>query len=257
MQVSHDERGATTVSYLEAVDVRRPDQVAALLERDDASNFAQMSSNEFTSNYSSMQVSHDERGGTTVSYLEGVDVRRPDRVASLLERAMKHRAVGATALNEQSSRSHLVFMLSIAGRHEASGQTISGETAAVEPQSRAATWPAAKPSPVSRLLLILPKPSILRSGIFILSIAGRHEARGQTISGETVLSCRSCETLPIRNTDCRQSACNSHPLPSKEMGLWTGKDSTERFPLQEKKAVRSGTAGAMKIQPSKRDLQAR
>lgn len=76
-----------------------------------------------------MQVSHDERGGTSVSYIEAVDVRRPDRVASLLERAMKHRAVGATALNEQSSRSHMVFMLTIAGRHAASGQTVSGECA--------------------------------------------------------------------------------------------------------------------------------
>ena len=39
---------------------------------------------------------------------------------------MKQRAVGATALNEHSSRSHMVFMLSIAGRHPASGQTIAG-----------------------------------------------------------------------------------------------------------------------------------
>jgi hypothetical protein len=54
--------------------------------------------------------------------------RRPFRVqvASLLERAMKHRAVGATALNEHSSRSHMVFMLSISGRNTASGQTVSG-----------------------------------------------------------------------------------------------------------------------------------
>lgn len=30
-------------------------------------------------------------------------------------------------LNEQTLRSHLMFMLSIAGRHKASGQTNSGE----------------------------------------------------------------------------------------------------------------------------------
>jgi Kinesin motor domain len=53
-------------------------------------------------------------------------------VASLLERAMRHRAVGATALNEHSSRSHMVFMLSISGRNAASGQTVSG----------APDWPA-------------------------------------------------------------------------------------------------------------------
>jgi Kinesin motor domain len=51
------------------------------------------------------------------------------QVAALLERAMKHRAVGATALNEHSSRSHMVFMLSISGRNTASGQTVSGAPA--------------------------------------------------------------------------------------------------------------------------------
>lgn len=51
---------------------------------------------------------------------------------------MKHRAVGATVLNEQSSRSHMVFMLSIAGRHAASGQTVSGACA-----SFCSTTPAA------------------------------------------------------------------------------------------------------------------
>lgn len=73
------------------------------------------------------QVSHDERSGaTTVSHLEAVDVGAPDRVASLLDKAMRQRAVGATALNEHSSRSHMVFMLSICGSHAASGQSVSG-----------------------------------------------------------------------------------------------------------------------------------
>lgn len=73
------------------------------------------------------QVSHDERSGaTTVSHLEAVDVGAPDRVASLLDKAMRQRAVGATALNEHSSRSHMVFMLSISGAHAASGQSVAG-----------------------------------------------------------------------------------------------------------------------------------
>ena len=57
-------------------------------------------------------IAHDEggagRGGggatTTVTFLEYVDVSQPERVAALLERAMRARSVAATAMNEQSSR---------------------------------------------------------------------------------------------------------------------------------------------------------
>lgn len=75
----------------------------------------------------SPQVSHDDKGVTSVSFLEGVDVRRPGRVADLLARAMRQRAVGATATNEHSSRSHMVFTLAIAGTNAASGQEVHGE----------------------------------------------------------------------------------------------------------------------------------
>lgn len=64
--------------------------------------------------------------GPNVSYLEWVDVNRAESVAPLLKRAMSQRAVGATAANEQSSRSHMVFMLAIQGFHEASGQRLTG-----------------------------------------------------------------------------------------------------------------------------------
>ncbi len=74
-----------------------------------------------------MQVSHDDKGITSVSFLEGVDVRRPGRVADLLARAMRQRAVGATATNEHSSRSHMVFTLAITGTNAASGQEVHGE----------------------------------------------------------------------------------------------------------------------------------
>ncbi|KAL3149974.1 hypothetical protein ABBQ38_013330 [Trebouxia sp. C0009 RCD-2024] len=72
------------------------------------------------------QVSHDDKGVTSVSFLEGVDVRRPGRVADLLARAMRQRAVGATATNEHSSRSHMVFSLNITGSNAASGQQVHG-----------------------------------------------------------------------------------------------------------------------------------
>lgn len=61
-----------------------------------------------------------------MSFLEGVDVRRPGRVADLLARAMRQRAVGATATNEHSSRSHMVFTLAITGTNAASGQEVRG-----------------------------------------------------------------------------------------------------------------------------------
>jgi kinesin family protein C1 len=64
--------------------------------------------------------------GTSVSYLEWVDVNDEEKVSSLLQRAMNQRSVGATASNEQSSRSHMVFMLTIQGSNETTGQKMSG-----------------------------------------------------------------------------------------------------------------------------------
>jgi hypothetical protein len=52
-------------------------------------------------------VVHDAAGHTTVSDLTLVDVSKPEAVAALLAQAMDKRAVGCTALNEQSSRSHM------------------------------------------------------------------------------------------------------------------------------------------------------
>lgn len=71
-------------------------------------------------------ITHDDKAGTSVSYLEYVDVSQPERVAGLLERAMRQRSVGATAMNEQSSRSHMVFMLHIDGANEGTGQKAKG-----------------------------------------------------------------------------------------------------------------------------------
>lgn len=71
-------------------------------------------------------VTHSAQS-TTVSYLEWVDVSKPQRVASLLASAMQQRAVGATAVNEHSSRSHFVFMLQIVGTNEAQGTEVHGQ----------------------------------------------------------------------------------------------------------------------------------
>jgi kinesin family protein C1 len=71
-------------------------------------------------------VHDDKAGSTTVSFLEYADVSQPQRVAALLERAMRARSVGATAMNEQSSRSHMVFQLAIEGANAETGQKARG-----------------------------------------------------------------------------------------------------------------------------------
>ena len=72
------------------------------------------------------QISHDDNGNTNVSFVDYVDCKRPEKVRDLLAKASRMRSVGATAANEQSSRSHMVFSMSISGSNESSGQQIKG-----------------------------------------------------------------------------------------------------------------------------------
>ncbi|EFJ44457.1 kinesin-like protein, partial [Volvox carteri f. nagariensis] len=72
------------------------------------------------------QVSHDTNGVTTVSDLTVVDVNKPEAVEQLLAQAMEKRSVGCTALNEQSSRSHMVFMMRIEGHNTITDAKVSG-----------------------------------------------------------------------------------------------------------------------------------
>ncbi|KAG2485809.1 hypothetical protein HYH03_015519 [Edaphochlamys debaryana] len=72
------------------------------------------------------QVTHDTTGATTVSDLTLVDVNRPEAVDQLLAQAMEKRSVGCTALNEQSSRSHMVFTMRIEGHNTETGVKVSG-----------------------------------------------------------------------------------------------------------------------------------
>ena len=73
-----------------------------------------------------LKVTHDASGHTTVADLTLVDVNTPAAVASLLGRAMEKRSVGCTAMNEQSSRSHMVFTLRIDGANEGSQLKVGG-----------------------------------------------------------------------------------------------------------------------------------
>ena len=71
-------------------------------------------------------VSHDAQGNTTVSDVTLINVREPGKVDQLLEKALQKRTVGATLLNDQSSRSHFVFTLKIEGRNFETDQRVQG-----------------------------------------------------------------------------------------------------------------------------------
>ncbi|KAH7433745.1 hypothetical protein KP509_07G083600 [Ceratopteris richardii] len=71
-------------------------------------------------------VKHDLNGCTSVSDLTVVEVNKWQEVSALLHQAAQSRAIGKTAINEQSSRSHCVFTLRISGFNEAIDQQVSG-----------------------------------------------------------------------------------------------------------------------------------
>ena len=78
---------------------------------------------------------HDEKltiavapagGCPTVTGVERESVPSVDAAAGLVRRAAAARAVEATQMNAQSSRSHTLFLLYITGTHAASGQKLTG-----------------------------------------------------------------------------------------------------------------------------------
>eukprot|EP01026_Neomeris_dumetosa_P048831 TRINITY_DN42366_c0_g1_i1.p1 TRINITY_DN42366_c0_g1~~TRINITY_DN42366_c0_g1_i1.p1 ORF type:complete len:225 (-),score=34.94 TRINITY_DN42366_c0_g1_i1:542-1180(-) len=71
-------------------------------------------------------ITHDNQGNTIISDVLVQDVSSSEKVESLLQRAMTQRAVGATACNEFSSRSHMVFTLRIDGHNEGMQQKSKG-----------------------------------------------------------------------------------------------------------------------------------
>jgi kinesin family protein C1 len=68
----------------------------------------------------------DSGAGVSASFLEWTDVATASDAGTLLSRAQRARAVGATAANDRSSRSHLVFVLGVEGFNAATGQTLKG-----------------------------------------------------------------------------------------------------------------------------------
>ncbi|XP_059623810.1 kinesin-like protein KIN-14C [Cornus florida] len=71
-------------------------------------------------------IKHDSNGNTNVSDLTIVDVCSIREVSSLLHQAAQSRSVGKTQMNDQSSRSHLVFTLRISGVNESTEQQVQG-----------------------------------------------------------------------------------------------------------------------------------
>lgn len=72
-----------------------------------------------------IEVQHDEFDKTTsLTNCTVAPVANQDEVTSLMARAMKERSVAETNMNEQSSRSHCVFILCMEGKNEELGQVI-------------------------------------------------------------------------------------------------------------------------------------
>ncbi|GLT32058.1 hypothetical protein SLA2020_067520 [Shorea laevis] len=71
-------------------------------------------------------IKHDANGNTHVSDLTIVDVGSITEISSLLHQAAQSRSVGKTQMNEQSSRSHMVFTLRISGVNESTEQQVQG-----------------------------------------------------------------------------------------------------------------------------------
>ncbi|KAK5945533.1 kinesin-like nuclear fusion protein [Knufia obscura] len=74
-----------------------------------------------------LEIHHDmENEETTVTNATKLSLDNKDQVESLLSQAMARRSVAATKANEQSSRSHSVFILKLVGRNSVTGKESKG-----------------------------------------------------------------------------------------------------------------------------------
>ncbi|KAM3584523.1 kinesin-like nuclear fusion protein [Umbelopsis sp. WA50703] len=72
------------------------------------------------------EIKHEKNGNTTVTDMTTVVLDSPSKVANLLKKASQNRAVGATNINERSSRSHSVFTLRLKGKNTVTGEVSTG-----------------------------------------------------------------------------------------------------------------------------------
>ena len=111
LQVIHNADGSTTVSDLTIVDI------------------SQVSEGSQHAVYACCFVACkglEECAFSRWQYHVIIAIFQASRVEGLLAEAMEKRTIGCTALNEQSSRSHMVFTMRIEGLNAATGKKISG-----------------------------------------------------------------------------------------------------------------------------------
>lgn len=73
------------------------------------------------------EIRHDmQRGKTTITDINTVDLDSPEMVKSILKNADANRSVAATKANERSSRSHSVFILKLIGENHITGERSEG-----------------------------------------------------------------------------------------------------------------------------------
>ncbi len=71
-------------------------------------------------------IKHDDDGNTTVSGLTYVPVQGAGEIDGILRTAGRNRSTSSTNMNEQSSRSHAVFVLDITATNALAGTTLRG-----------------------------------------------------------------------------------------------------------------------------------
>lgn len=74
-----------------------------------------------------LEIRHDDkRKSTLVEGLTSVRLDEISKVAGMLDLAGQNRTIAATAANERSSRSHSVFILTLEGKNEGTGERSRG-----------------------------------------------------------------------------------------------------------------------------------
>nr|CAG8566601.1 1496_t:CDS:2 [Entrophospora candida] len=77
--------------------------------------------------FKDIKITHDiEKGSTRIANVKTVNLESPKHVNQVLESATKHRSVASTKMNNNSSRSHSIFMIHIEGLNLITNETRSG-----------------------------------------------------------------------------------------------------------------------------------
>ncbi|KAI8353113.1 P-loop containing nucleoside triphosphate hydrolase protein [Mortierella sp. GBAus27b] len=72
------------------------------------------------------EIRHGPNGKTTITDITTVVLTSAEKVAAILKKAAHNRSVGATQMNERSSRSHCVFTLRLSGKNSITEEASEG-----------------------------------------------------------------------------------------------------------------------------------